>query len=62
MAQPIPTIDDVLARTHLGGHFHEWGANGGVIRATRAELRLALEAAYCPSTPNWPAMIEIDDA
>ena len=30
MAQPIPTVDDVLARTHLGGHFHEWGADGGV--------------------------------
>jgi hypothetical protein len=62
MAQPIPTIDDVLARTHLGGHFHEWGADGGVIRVTRAELRLALEAAYDPTTPNWPAMVEIDDA
>jgi hypothetical protein len=62
MTQPIPTIDDVLARTHLGGHFHEWGADGGVIRVTRAELRPALEAAYDPTMPNWPAMVEIDDA
>jgi hypothetical protein len=57
-----PTVDDVLARTHIGGHFHEWGADGGVIRVTRDELRPALDAAYDPTMPNWPSMVEIDDA
>lgn len=61
MPQPIPTVDDVLARTHLGGHFHEWGADGGVIRVTRAELLPALEAAYDPTMASWPAMVEIDE-
>jgi hypothetical protein len=62
MTQPIPTVDEILARTHLGGHFHEWGADGGVIRVTRAELRPALEDAYDPTMPDWPAMVEIVDA
>jgi hypothetical protein len=62
MTQPIPTVDDLLARTHLGSHFHEWGADGGVIRVTRAELRQALEDAYDPTMPDWPAMVEVQDA
>jgi len=62
MATPTPTVDDVLARTHIGGHFHEWSADGGVIRVTRDELRQALEDAYDPDMPNWPAMVEIDHA
>jgi hypothetical protein len=62
MTQPIPTVDNLLDRTHIGGHFHQWGADGGVIRVTRHELRPALEAAYDPTLPDWPAMVEIDDA
>jgi hypothetical protein len=62
MTQSIPSVDDVLARTHLGGHFHEWGVAGGAIRVTSAELRPALEAAYDPLMPDWPAMVEINDA
>jgi hypothetical protein len=57
-----PTVDDVLARTHLGGHFHEWSADGIVIRVTRDELRPPLEAAYDETVPDWPSMVEIDDA
>ena len=57
-----PTVDDVLARTHVGGDWHEWNADGGTIRLTHAELRSALEAAYDPSMPDWPAMVEIADA
>jgi hypothetical protein len=60
--RPVPTVDDVLASTHLGHHHHRWSADGGVVRVTRAQLRQALEAAYDPSMPNWPAMVEIDDA
>ena len=55
-----PTVDEVLDRTHLGGHFHEWGADGGVIRVTRDELRQALEDAYDPTMPDWPSMVEIN--
>jgi len=58
-----PTADDLLARTHLGGrHFHEWRADGGVIRVTRAELCPILGNAYDPTMPDWPSMVEIDDA
>ena len=57
-----PTVDDILARTHVGGHWHEWNAYGGTIRLTRAELRPALEAAYDPYMPDWPATVEIADA
>jgi hypothetical protein len=61
MTQPIPTVDDVLARTHLGGDFHEWGADGGVIRVTRATLQPALEVAYDPFMPNWPSTVELGE-
>ena len=57
-----PTVGDVLARTHVGGDWHEWNADGGTIRLTHAELRPALEAAYDPSMPDWPATVEIADA
>jgi len=56
----IPTVDDILIRTHIGGHFHEWGADGGVIRVSRADLRPVLEDAYDPTDPNWVAFVEID--
>ena len=62
MTQPIPTVDDVLARSHVGGHWHEWGVDGGTIHLTHAELRPALEAAYDPSMPDWPSMVEIAPA
>ena len=57
-----PTVDDVLALSHVGGHWHEWYVDGGTIRLTHAELRPALEAAYDPSMPDWLAMVEIADA
>ena len=60
MAQPIPTVDDLLARTHIGFGLHEWSTDADVFRLTPAELRPALEAAYDPLMPNWPAMVEIE--
>jgi hypothetical protein len=66
MTQFIPTVDDLLTRTHLSQRhavdYHEWGVDGGVIVVTRAELRQALEAAYDPCMPDWPAMVEIGNA
>lgn len=61
--EPIPTIDDVLASTNRGDGFHEWNTDDDkAIHVTRDELRPALEAAYDPTMPSWPAMVEIDDA
>jgi hypothetical protein len=76
MAQSVPTVDEVLARCEhrgwaiLGGLAFEpgqekllaWGVNGGEIMMPVSELRTALEKAYDPTMPNWPAMVEIDDA
>ena len=61
MARPIPTVDDLLAGTDIGGGFHQWwGADCSVIRIARDDLRQALEDAYDPSMPDWPSMLEID--
>ena len=48
--------------THIWNNIHRWPAEGGAIEITTAELRPALEAAYDPTMPNWPAMVEIEDA
>jgi hypothetical protein len=56
----VPTVDEILTRTHLGGHFHEWETDDGVLRVTRDDLRQALEDAYDPEMADWPAMVEID--
>jgi hypothetical protein len=37
-----------------------WGVNGGEIMVPAGELRTALEAAYDPTMPNWPGMVEIE--
>jgi hypothetical protein len=58
----IPTVDDILTRTHFCGHCHEWGGylSGGSTIVSRADLRSALLAAYDPTDPNWVAFVEID--
>lgn len=38
-----------------------WSVDGGQIAVHRDELLVALEAAYDPFNPNWPAMVEIDE-
>jgi hypothetical protein len=58
----VPTVDDLLSRTHIGFGLHEWSTDADVFRLTRDELRQALEDAYDPLMPNWPAMVEIEDA
>ena len=72
MPQSIPTVDDVLARCERRGwadlrglgfvqaRLLAWGVNGGEIMVPASELRTALEAAYDPSMPDWPAMVEIE--
>jgi hypothetical protein len=60
----VPTVEDLLESTAIGCGKHQWCIpyDGGVITVTRDELRQALEDAYDPLMPNWPAMVEIDDA
>jgi hypothetical protein len=58
----VPTVDDVLARTHIGPELNWWQTSGGVVRVGRNELRQALEDAYDPTMPDWPAMVEVQDA
>jgi hypothetical protein len=56
----IPTVDDVLTSTAIGGGFHNWAVEGGTIRLPEALLRPVLEAAYDSTMPDWPALVEID--
>ena len=58
----VPTVTDLLAATAVGNNSHTWRNNGGAIIVDRATLRQALKDAYDPEMPNWPAMVEIDDA
>lgn len=61
----VPTVDEVLARCEVRGWWStaveatkllDW--NGCAILAT--DLRAALEDAYDPTMPNWPAMVQLD--
>ena len=60
--EPVPTVTDLLESTDIGNCLHRWRTDGGAITVDRATLRQALEEAYDPEMPNWPAMVEIDDA
>ena len=62
MAQPIPTVEFMLSASRIGNGIHRWPAEGGEITIVTADLRQAMEAAYDPLMPNWPAMVELDNA
>jgi len=59
----VPTVDEVLARCDLRSFDEEkeqlldW--DGCAVPV--GKLRQALEDAYDPSMPNWPAMVAIGD-
>jgi hypothetical protein len=55
----VPTVDDILARTQINPNLNWWVAG---FRISRDKLRQALEDAYDPTMPNWPAMVVINDA
>jgi hypothetical protein len=64
-AEPAPTVADVLARCQPRGFTGTPAApiqllnwDGCAIPA--GDLRAALEDAYDPTMPNWPAMVSID--
>ena len=75
MPQPVPTVDEILARCEhrgwadLSGLGFErsqekllaWAVNGGEIMVPIGELRSALEEAYDPCMPDWPGMVVIED-
>ena len=58
----VPTVTDLLISTEIGSCLHRWRTDGGAITVDRATLRQALVEAYDPGMPNWPAMVEINDA
>ena len=62
MTQPIPTIEYMLDATRISHRVHRWPTEGGSIEVAADVLRPALKAAYDPTMPNWPAMVEINDA
>ena len=55
-----PTVDDLLDSTAISNGQHRWNVEGGAVTVDRATLRQALEDAYDPSMPDWPAMVELD--
>jgi hypothetical protein len=52
----------MLDATRISHRVHRWPTEGGSIEVAADVLRPALKAAYDPTMPNWPAMVEIDDA
>jgi hypothetical protein len=58
----VLNVDEILARTQISPDRNWWVVNGGTISIDRDELRKALEDAYDPLMPDWPAMVEIEDA
>jgi hypothetical protein len=62
MTQQISTVEYMLGATLISNGIHRWPVEGGTVEIATAELRPALEAAYDETMPNWPAMVEIDDA
>ena len=55
---PIPTIESVLERAHVGNNLYDWSVDGGTIRLRRHQLEPALLNAWDASDPNWPAHVE----
>lgn len=58
----VPSVADVLYNTDIGSCRHRWRTQGGAITVMRDVLRPALEAAYDPSMPDWPSLVELADA
>lgn len=64
-----PTVEEVLhglaycykeAGTGIRTYF--WRTGPAILQVQEGELRQALEQAYDPTMPNWPALVEIADA
>jgi hypothetical protein len=62
-----PTVEEVLlglvyCYKEAGIRTYFWRSGPDILQVQEGELRQALEAAYDPTMPDWPAMVEIDDA
>ena len=63
----VPSVENVLDSNPFswdadGNRLVSWEVNGGWQWVPYAELRKACEDAYDPLMPNWPAMVEVQDA
>jgi hypothetical protein len=59
----VPTVEKVLSSCpDRGNGKRGWRTEGGEIVVDAIALECALERAYCHTMPDWPAMVEIDDA
>lgn len=57
----VPTVEDVLARCRTTNGHCVWDDDGGRVDLPEAELRQALQDAYDPLMPYWPALVELTD-
>ena len=56
----VPTVEQVLDSTAIGGGFHVWAVIGGSITLTTDVLRPLLEEAYDPNMPDWVALVDVE--
>ena len=57
---PVPTIEEVLDSAAGPCGTYHWDVEGGRITVTREQLEEALEAAYDPTMPAWPSLVQLD--
>ena len=62
-----PTVEEVLLELvycykEAGIRTYFWRSGPGILQVQEGKLRQALENAYDPTMPNWPAMVDINDA
>jgi hypothetical protein len=57
-----PTVNDVMQRHYIGNGQSQWPTQGGSITIDSATLRQALEESYDPLMPDWPSLVELEEA
>lgn len=62
-----PTVEQVLHGLvyyykEAGIRTYFWRSGPAILQVQEGELRQALEKSYDPTMPDWPSMVEIDDA
>lgn len=55
-----PTIDLVFSSSKIGPDLCAWPESGDFIYTDGETMRAALEDAYDPCVPDWPAMVQMD--
>jgi hypothetical protein len=56
----VPTVEQELDDSAIGGGFHRWAVIGGSITITTDQLRPLLEEAYDPNMPDWVALVDAE--